>query len=377
MTEDPLLGRQLDEYRLEALLGQGGMARIYRALDVRLKRQVALKVIDAPFRADPDYALRFEREAQAIAKLEHPHIVQLYRYGDVEGLLYMAIQYIEGADLEFVLQSYRQDGAFIESEDASRIIREVCLALDYAHRQGVIHRDVKPSNIMLDRQGRAILTDFGLALLVELGTRGQILGSSHYLAPEQAISSAKAVPQSDLYSVGVILYEMFTGQCPFQAEEQLDVVLMHINESPRPPRELRPELSPQLESVILKVLAKNPGERHPSGAALSEALDQALRAKPSAALSSTANTISRPSIPERVAAELAQQPLPPLPAAIATPAPEPVEQTAVPETALFGNAAVTSASKRPLIYIGAGIILALLLAAGCLLLVAGLFLMSR
>src|SRR5260370_42500091 len=206
MTDDSLLGRQLDEYRLEALLGQGGMARVYRGLDTRLKRHVAIKVIDTPFRADSDYEMRFEREAQAVAQLDHPHIVRLYRYGEADGLLYMAMQYIEGADLGFVLASYRADGDFMRSEDARRIVREVCLALDYAHSRGVIHRDVKPSNIVLDKQGRAILTDFGLSLLTEIGTRGQILGSPHYIAPEQAISSARAVPQSDLYSVGVILY---------------------------------------------------------------------------------------------------------------------------------------------------------------------------
>jgi len=318
--EDDLLGRQLDEYRLETLLGQGGMARVYRGLDTRLKRYVAIKVIDAPFRADTDYTMRFEREAQAIAQLEHPHIVRLYRYDEADGLLYMAMQYVEGADLGFVLASYRADGEFIEPDDARRIIREICLALDYAHSRGVIHRDVKPSNIALDKQGRAILTDFGLALLTEIGTRGQILGSPHYIAPEQAISSAKAVPQTDLYSVGVILYEMFTGQLPFDAEEPMDVALLHISETPRPPGELRPEIGPKLEAVILKCLAKHPAERYPNGAALADALDQALQTKPAVA---TPPTVPSLTIPERVALDLAERPLPPLPAAIAETPPPP------------------------------------------------------
>ncbi len=320
MSEDNLIGKQLDEYRLEALLGQGGMARVYRGIDVRLKRYVAIKVIDAPYQADPNYAFRFEREAQAIAQLDHPHIVRLYRYGEAAGLLYMAMQYIDGANLEDVLTTYRADHELIEPADAQRIIREVCLALDYAHSRGVIHRDVKPANIILDQQGRAILTDFGLALLIDLGTRGEIFGSPHYLAPEQAISSAGAGPQSDLYSIGVILYEMFTGQVPFDAELPLDIARMHMIDPPPPPREVRPALGPELEEVILKTLAKEPTARYASGAALADALDRALQAKP---VAPALPTSPRFTIPQRVAVEQARYPLPPLPAMMeaATPLP--------------------------------------------------------
>ena len=340
MTKDSLLGQQLDEYRLEALLGQGGMARVYRGLDVRLKRYVAVKVIDTPFRANPDYVSRFEREAQAIAQLDHPHIVRLYRYGEANGLLYMAMQYIKGASLAYVLASYRADKEFIAPEDARRIIREVCLALDYAHSQGVIHRDVKPSNIILDQQGRAILTDFGLALLTEVGTRGEIMGSPHYIAPEQAISSAAVVPQSDQYSVGVILYEMFTGELPFDAEAPLDIARLHMTEPPRPPRELRADISPELEAVILKTLAKEPEERYPIGAALADALDQALRAKSIKAPSPS--TVPRPTIPERVVVQQARHPLPPIPAAVETSA----LQGAELRIAQAQTAASTPAGKR-------------------------------
>jgi len=313
MKKDPLIGRQLDEYRLEALQGQGGMARVYRGLDVRLKRWAAIKVIDAPFRADSDYAMRFEREAQAIAQLEHPHIVRLYRYGEVKGLLYMAMQYIEGAPLNQVLATYRDDGEFIEPAEAGRIIREVCLALDYAHSQGVIHRDVKPSSIILDKQGRAILADFGLALLTDEGTQGEIFGTPHYMAPEQAMSSANAGPQSDLYAVGVMLYEMFTGQLPFDAPQPLDVAMLHLTEPPPKPRKIRPALSPKLEAVILKALAKEPKDRYRSGVVLANALDKAWQNVPT---KTPAHPSKSRSIPERVAVSLAQRPLPPLPAAI-------------------------------------------------------------
>jgi serine/threonine protein kinase len=277
LTEQ-MFKQQLDEYRLEALLGEGGMACVYRGFDVRLKRPAAIKVIRAPFRAKADYIARFEREAQAIAQLRHPHIVGIYRYGEMDSLLYIAMEYIEGVDLEVVLADYSAKEEFIPPERASRITRQLGQALDYAHSKGVIHRDIKPSNIMLDGQGNTILTDFGL-VLVDDNTRGEIFGTPYYIAPEQAISSAKAVPQSDLYAVGVILYEMFTAKLPFNASHPYDVALMHVSEPPPPPCTLRPDLSPEVEAVILKALAKKPDQRYPTGVALANALDQALFGK--------------------------------------------------------------------------------------------------
>jgi serine/threonine protein kinase len=345
-----LLGRKLDEYRLEALLGKGGMAGVYRGLDVRLKRYVAIKVIDSPLRSDSEYIVRFEHEAQAFAQLEHPHIVGLYRYGEANGLLYMAMQYIDGADLGTVLANYREDQEFIEPEEASRIIREICLALDYVHSRGVIHRDIKPSNIMLDKQGRAILTDFGLALLTELGTRGEIFGSPHYIAPEQVVSSASVVPQSDLYAVGVILYEMLTGELPFDAENPLDIAMLHMTEPPRPPRELRPDISPEVEAVILKALAKEPEQRYQNGAELDDALDRALQVIPAETPATPRATAPRLSVLERVAGELADRPLPPIPAAIAMPAPQRAEAEAAPALTT-----PTLLRKRRFVYASLGI----------------------
>jgi serine/threonine protein kinase len=357
LAADSLIGRQLDEYRLVALLGHGGMARVYRALDLNLRRFAAIKVIDTQHRADLEYLVRFEREAQTIAQLDHPHIVRLYRYGNVSGLFYMAMQYVQGADLEYVLASYRADGTFIDPLDANRIMKEICLALDYAHQQGVIHRDVKPSNIMLDSHGQSILTDFGLALLPELGTRGEILGSPHYVAPEQAVSSAKAVPQSDLYSLGVILFEMFTGRLPFDAPDPLDVALMQINATPPQPRQLRPELGLELEAVILKALAKDPEQRYPTGQALSEAVQAALAAQPIVEPQPVPSTVSHLSIPERVAREIA---LNPLPSAGVDSAPPEEPPGTPPETQPLAPGAPPGARRRRLMF-GAGIALAVVL----------------
>jgi len=276
MNEDNLIGARFDEYRLDALLGEGGMARVYRGRDVNLQRNAAVKVITPNLRRDPGYMARFEREARAIARLEHPNIVRLYRYGEANGLLYMAMQYIEGLNLDAVLRSYRQDGEYIEYNEAARLIREIGIALDYVHSQGIIHRDVKSSNVILDRAGHAHLADFGLALLIQVGTLGEVLGSPHYVAPEQAISSANAVPQSDLYSLGVIAWEMFTGQLPFDAKNPLEIAEKHLTQAPPLPRSVRPELPARLEAVLLKALAKKPADRYQSGSDLASAIDAAF-----------------------------------------------------------------------------------------------------
>src|SRR5260221_13166194 len=220
---DSLLGKQIDEYRIDKTLGAGGMARVYRALDTKLSRYVALKVIAPDFRTDEEYALRFTREAQSIARLDYPNIVHIYRFVEFNGMYYMAMQYIEGADVAALISGYSGSGEVMPTADVVRIVQDAGGALDFAHSKNVIHRDVKPSNIMVDSLGRAVLTDFGLALLSDQGTRGQVFGSPHYLSPEQAISSSNVVPQSDLYALGVTLFEMLTGALPFTGGEPMDI----------------------------------------------------------------------------------------------------------------------------------------------------------
>jgi serine/threonine protein kinase len=312
MSQQSLIGKQIDEYKLEALLGEGGMASVYRALDVRLNRYVAVKVIRANFRSMSDYTMRFEREARAVAQLEHPNIITIYRYGEVDSLLYMAMQYVDGADLASVIESYHADGELIEFDEIIRLAHQIGAALDYAHSKGVIHRDIKPQNILITKDGRAIVTDFGLALLTQLGTRGEIFGSPHYIAPEQAISSAGVVPQTDLYALGVMLYEMLTGVVPFDAEKPLDIAMKHMSDTPPAPRALRPELSQDVEDVLLKALEKQPAERYATGKELATALENALKAKKVP----THQPRAQHSILERVALEVAANPLPPLPAPV-------------------------------------------------------------
>ncbi|RMF45503.1 MAG: serine/threonine protein kinase, partial [Anaerolineae bacterium] len=275
---DPLIGQQLDEYRIEALRGKGGMARVYRGYDTRLQRPAAIKVIDFPFQQHADYLRRFEREAQAISKLDHPNIVQLYRYGQSNGLFYIAMQYVEGVELsEYLARHTPADKRMPPPEVLLPIVRQICEALDYMHKRGIIHRDLSPANIMVTPEGHVMLTDFGLALLTSVGTQGEIFGSPHYLAPEQAVSSANAVPQSDLYALGVILYQVFTGHLPFEADEPMEVALQHISQNPLPPRSFNPDLPEALETFLLRTLAKEPESRYPNGQALYEALEAILQ----------------------------------------------------------------------------------------------------
>lgn len=340
-VSDTFIGTRLDEYQLESLLGQGGMAQVYRGLDTGLQRYAAIKVIDTPHQQDEVYIARFEREARAIAQLDHPHIVTVYRYGRAENLLYLAMKYIEGADLHTVLGGYEQDGQFMPMDEVTRLMREMGSALDYAHSQGVIHRDIKPSNVMLDDRGRSYITDFGLALLADVGTQGEILGSPHYIAPEQAVSSAGAVPQSDLYALGVILYRMVTGQLPFVHDDILELLMLHMTAVPPDPRELCPDISSALADVILKALAKEPDERYASGKALADALEAAL--KDTAVTPAAAATLT---IMDRVALDMEE--LPPLPAAVTPQITASPPATPAPETAVSTGEQEAGAKAMPL-----------------------------
>lgn len=309
-----LVGKQIDEYYIESVLGRGGMAWVYAGRDTLLDRPVAVKVIAPAFRDDEDYLIRFRREAQAIGRLEHPHIVRMYRFGNNGGLMFIAMQLVPGASLREVMDSYFRDGDYIEPEHVLHITRQICDALDYSHSLGVIHRDVKPENVLIDAQDNATLTDFGLALMQDIGTHGKIFGSPSYISPEQLISSANAVPQSDIYALGVVLFEIFTGRLPHD-----DATTSHPGKSPRLPRQIRPELSPAIERVILTAMAEDVDQRYGSGKALADALEKALRPEINPASTSS---LRRPGAAHSLPAIHPPTPAPaPAPAVVIAPTP--------------------------------------------------------
>jgi serine/threonine protein kinase len=284
--EDSLIGKKLGDYVIQGLLGRGGMSRVYRGYDENLQRYAAVKVISGDFAttSEEEYTRRFQSEARAIAHLRHPNIVGVYQFGRWEGIYYMAQVFLEGKDLRQLLKDYDQLHKRIPVPDMLRIARDVANALDYAHEQGVIHRDIKPSNIMLEKKtGRAILMDFGLALSVQEGTMGDTFGSAHYIAPEQAMSSAKAVPQSDLYALGVVIYEMLAGTVPFDDPSVMSVALKHLNESPPPLSTFAPDVPPVVEQVVMRTLDKDPNHRYTTGSAFVDALEAAFAGEQGAA----------------------------------------------------------------------------------------------
>jgi len=274
--QDPVIGRTLGGVRIERLLGKGGMARVYYGWDEPLQRPVAVKIIGERYRDDPAFVQRFLREARTIAAWRHPNILQVYFAGEDSGYYFFAMEYVRGMDLQELLRRQRRSGRLLPHNEVMRIARAIAGALDYAHGRGVVHRDVKPSNVIVSEDGRVVLADFGLALQASTGTLGEVFGSPHYISPEQARNSSLAVPQSDLYSFGVILYEMLAGRVPFDDPSPTTLALQHMTQEPPPPRRFNPSLSPAVEQVLLKALRKNPQERYSTAHELVETLERAL-----------------------------------------------------------------------------------------------------
>ncbi len=272
-------GTMLGQYRLEELVASGGMARIYKAIDTNLERIVAVKVL-MPELIDLDDTLieRFEREAKAVAQLEHDNIVRIYDYGRQDDRYYIVMNYIEGHDLADELNILRRENRLMDVGRALQLLAQVAQALDFAHAAGIVHRDVKPSNVLLTKKDKAILTDFGLVLRQSIDkTMGTAFGTPRYIAPEQALASENSVPQSDIYSLAVIIYEMLTGQMLFFSDNPMQIAMSHINEPPTPPRSINPTIPVAAERELLKALAKSPVERHRSASELISALKQAYR----------------------------------------------------------------------------------------------------
>ncbi|MFY0544479.1 Stk1 family PASTA domain-containing Ser/Thr kinase [Brevibacillus sp. H7] len=249
-------------YQLEARIGGGGMAIVYKARDLILNRQVAVKVLRPQFGTDEDFVNRFRREAQAVASLSHPNVVGVYDVGQDGDTHYMVMEYVEGSTLKEVIN---QRGALLV-EEAVRIAVQICDALDHAHQNKIIHRDIKPHNILIGNNGRVKVTDFGIARAVTSTTithTNSVLGSVHYFSPEQARGGITA-EKSDIYSLGIVLYEMVTGQLPFSGESPISVALKHLQEPLPEPRQVKPDIPQSVENVILKALVKDPLLRYAS-----------------------------------------------------------------------------------------------------------------
>ncbi len=273
-----LTGQQLGPYRIIEPLGEGGMAAVYKAFQPNVERYVALKVLPRHLAQSNEFVSRFKREASMLAQLQHPHILPVFDYGETNGLTYIAMPLLKSGTL-----SQRLQGEPLPSETVDKTITQLSSALDYAHSHGIIHRDIKPSNVLLDEQGNCLLTDFGIAKMVEgqdkLTSTGSIIGTPAYMSPEQGADKTLD-HRSDIYSLGIILFEMLTGRVPFKAETPVAVVVKHIH-SPLPlPRSLNPNLPEGVELVVLKALAKEPADRYNSAAALAISLSAAFKAEP-------------------------------------------------------------------------------------------------
>lgn len=275
-----MIGTTLGNYQIQALLGSGGMASVYQALDQRLGRLVALKVLSPATAAQPGFVARFQQEARLIASLRHPNIVQIYDLGEQDGHWYMVQELLPGPTLAEQLRAAVAQHLTIPREQVLDIVRQLAAALDVAHAAGVIHRDVKPGNAIWNGGGKLVLTDFGIAKNIQLPTdhtqTGMVIGTPSYLSPEQA-QGQPPTASSDIYSLGVVLYQLIAGQVPFSNSSPLGAVYGHLQEAPPPLRPLRPDLPFAVEWVVLQALSKDPAARFRSAGALAKALDQAWR----------------------------------------------------------------------------------------------------
>ncbi|HSB03416.1 MAG TPA: protein kinase, partial [Anaerolineales bacterium] len=273
------IGKKLsNRYLIDEILGQGGMSAVYRASDPNLKRVVAIKIIHSHLSTDPDFVQRFEEEAAAVAQLRHHGIVQVYDFNQDDGVYYMVLEFVPGETFQDHLKRLNADGRRLSIGKAVEYMADLCDAVDYAHRRGMIHRDIKPANIMLNLMGQAILMDFGIAKMVgsqRHTATGAVVGTAMYMSPEQ-IKGEHPDRRTDIYSLGVTLFEMVSGRPPFQADSAMTLMMMHINDPVPDPKKLNPEVPDDLVAVINKALAKNPNDRYQTAAEMASALRNVL-----------------------------------------------------------------------------------------------------
>jgi serine/threonine-protein kinase len=271
---EDLTGLQLGPYKIVKLLGEGGMAAVYEAWHDAMARSVAVKILPRHFASDEQFIKRFQQEARVLAQLQHPHILPVFDFGAAEGYTYLVMPLVKTGTLSNLMK-----GEPLSLKQVRTIVSQLGDALDYAHTRGLVHRDVKPSNVLVDERGNCLLTDFGIAKLVagssKLTTTGGIVGTPAYMSPEQGLGQ-QLDGRSDLYSLGVMLHELATGRAPYDAETPIAVVLKHVHDPLPSPRSINPQLPEALEKVILKTLAKRPEDRYATGKELVEALEAAI-----------------------------------------------------------------------------------------------------
>jgi len=269
-----LVGRKLGKYTLEASLGEGGMAAVYRSHHPQFNRPVAIKILPPTIGQDPSFRARFEREGRTIAGMNHPNIIRVYDIDEADGLFYMVMDLLPGGTLESRL---REGG--LDRKWSTDVVVKMAEALEYAHSRGVIHRDIKPSNILLDADGQPVLADFGIARLVQgegeanLTAAGMVMGTPAYMAPEQ-LSGDQPDARSDIYALGVVLYQLLTGRAPFTGDT-MAIVTAHLTKQPQALREIVRDLPPALDAVVLQALAKQPEHRFKSAGVFAQALRNA------------------------------------------------------------------------------------------------------
>ena len=319
-------GLQIGPYRVLEQLGQGGMATVYKAYHASLDRYVAIKVLHQAFMEDPNFLARFQREARLVARLEHPNIVPIYDYAEHEGQPYLVMKYIEGETLKARLQRSPLNASEVQS-----VVETVGAALAYAHKQGILHRDIKPSNVILSKDGSLYLADFGLARIAQSGestlTTDMVLGTPQYISPEQAMAKKDLDAGTDIYSLGVMLYEMTVGRVPFSADTPFSVIHDHIY-APLPlPSAVNPKISPDLERVLLKALAKDRADRYIDVPAMVEAFKQAWTNSASTVAVGLPAASDSTTLPPAVSQPSAPLTMPVAPEARFQPAAAPVSET--------------------------------------------------
>jgi tRNA A-37 threonylcarbamoyl transferase component Bud32 len=332
---EQLVGKKLGNYEIIEMIGKGGMAAVYKGYQASMNRYVAIKVMSQQFSEQESFIQRFQNEAQLIAQLEHAHILPVYEFGKEANLLYIVMRYLPTGTLEDRIKESN-----LPFKEAIAIFTQIAGALNYAHSRGVIHRDLKPANILLDAQGNAFLSDFGIAKSIE-GTQnltgtGSVVGTPTYMSPEQGMGEA-IDGRSDIYALGVMLFEMLTGSVPFKAENPMAVMLKHINEPPPQPRALNPAIHPDVEAVVLRALAKTREARYQTAQEMIDALNYAV-------------SVMNGAMPSRLAGTAAQAADATLPSGFSAGAPtmpSPVAGTPQTATAIPGQPAGGPAMTAP------------------------------